>query len=289
MKRSICWVVAGLALALAGCASTGAVPGEQGTYTISKKSAAPGLGVSLHTKADVEREAQAFCRSKGLAMSVIAENVMPAEPGRLGYTELQFSCGTAIAQQLQSTTDQCRSSMSAAALDPIRNKVELLRESGDSPVPFQVATNTTFPSGAERDAISHWATLREACNRQSDAIPRVPSGATALQASVIQGSTQFYRQGEAQVGELIVALYNQKLTYGEFAQKRHEIGRDVVNAELAYRRSELEKDEQRSLQLRQIAEQAYANQLNAMANYIQAVNARKPLEVQVSGSISVRQ
>jgi hypothetical protein len=287
MERSIFWAVIGLGFLLGGCASTGAVPGEDGTFTISKKSAAPGLGVSLHTKADVEREAQDYCRAKGLAVSVIAENVMQAEPGRLGYTELQFTCGTTLAQKVQSADEQCRSSMSAPSLDPIRNKVELLRERGDLPVPFQVATNNTFPSAAERDAISLWASLREGCNRQSDAISRVPAGASALQASSIQGSMQFYRQGEAQVGELIVALFNQKLTYGEFALKRYEIGRDVVNAELAYRQSALEKDEQRALQLRQVAELAYANQLNAMANYIQAVNARRPLEVQVSGSISV--
>jgi hypothetical protein len=287
MERSICLAVAGLAFLLVSCASTGPVPGEDGTYTISKKSAAPGLGVSLHTKADVEREAHDYCGSKGLAVSVIAEHVMPAEPGRLGYTEPRFTCGAAISKQLASATKECRSSMSTPQLDPIRLKVELLRESADFPVPFRVATNDTFPSGAERDAIRLWASLREECNRRADAISRVPPSATALQTSVIQGSIQLYRQAEEQTGELLVALYNQKLTYGEFAQKRYEIGRDAATAELAYRQSALEKDEQRALQLRQIAEQAYANQLNAMANYIQAVNARNPLEVHVSGSINV--
>lgn len=81
-----------LACVVAGCSSTGVIPMDQDSYMIGKKDGAPGLGVSLKNKAAVHKEANEFCKKKGLEVQVLSENVTPAHPGRLGSTELQFRC-----------------------------------------------------------------------------------------------------------------------------------------------------------------------------------------------------
>jgi len=79
-------------LILAGCQSTGVVPMDQDSYFIGKKDGSPGIGVSLTNKAAVYREANDFCRKKGLEVKTLNLTVTPAMPARLGSTELQFRC-----------------------------------------------------------------------------------------------------------------------------------------------------------------------------------------------------
>ncbi len=77
---------------LFGCQSTGVVPMDQDSYMIGKKDGAPGLGVSLTNKAEVYREANEFCRAKGLEVKTLQVTTMPARPAQLGSTELHFKC-----------------------------------------------------------------------------------------------------------------------------------------------------------------------------------------------------
>ena len=65
---------------------------SQDSYYIGKKDGSPGLGVSLSNKAQVYKEAHAFCTEKGLEVFVLKETVTPAVPARLGSTELIFKC-----------------------------------------------------------------------------------------------------------------------------------------------------------------------------------------------------
>ena len=100
-------LVISFAILLTGCASTGVIPMDQDSYMIGKKDGTPGLGVSLSTKADVYREANDYCRAKGLEVKTLQVTTTPAQPAQLGSTELQFKCvapgGTA--QSLQKTPD----------------------------------------------------------------------------------------------------------------------------------------------------------------------------------------
>lgn len=84
-------LVAG-ALILTACQSTGVIPMDHGTYMIGKKDGTPGLGVSLSNKAEVYKEANAFCNEKGLEVETIKIIVSPAKLARLGSTELKFKC-----------------------------------------------------------------------------------------------------------------------------------------------------------------------------------------------------
>ncbi len=91
MNRNIFSVLTSFAL-LAGCQSTGVIPMDQDSFYVGKKDGSPGLGVSLSNKAEVYKEANAFCSKKGLMVEVMRETVTPAAPARLGSTELQFKC-----------------------------------------------------------------------------------------------------------------------------------------------------------------------------------------------------
>jgi hypothetical protein len=105
--------------------------------------------------------------------------------------------------------------------------VELHLVNVDVPPPFEIAANDTFPTPPERTAIAAWATLRDDCLKQTRAAALVPAAANPLQAVFVQQDQSFLNEAEAHVSELVLALYRAKLTYGEFADKRHEIIRDA--------------------------------------------------------------
>jgi hypothetical protein len=83
---------AAAAFLLIGCQSTGVIPVGPDSYMIGKKDGAPGLGVSFTNKAEVYREANDFCRAKGLDVRTLQVATLPARPGQLGSTELNFTC-----------------------------------------------------------------------------------------------------------------------------------------------------------------------------------------------------
>ncbi len=104
----------------------------------------------------------------------------------------------------------------------------------------------------------------------------------------IQQDRSFGQAASAKVGDLIVALYQEKLTYGEFARKRYEITRDAADAERQYRQSTQLADQQQRMQAQQLAQQQFANSLAAWSTYMQAANARQPQTVHIDGTIRVQ-
>ncbi|WP_051986822.1 hypothetical protein [Pseudidiomarina atlantica] len=85
-------IVLTISLIASACASTGVVSLGENLYYIGKKDGSPGLGVSVENKAEVYKEANAFCESKGLKLEIVEETVIPAAPARLGSTEIEFRC-----------------------------------------------------------------------------------------------------------------------------------------------------------------------------------------------------
>ena len=178
--------------------------------------------------------------------------------------------------------DQCQIELLAATeLDPIRRKVELYKPPTDGPPSFEFAANDTFATDAERPLIAKWATMRDSCIKRQMALLVAPSAANAQQAVVFQQEVAFAKDANTHISELIAALYQQKLTYGEFAQKRYWLSNQAVVAERAYRQSVIDRDEQRQLQ----AQQQFANALTAWGDYMQAVNARQPQSVYLNGTV----
>jgi hypothetical protein len=177
--------------------------------------------------------------------------------------------------------DQCRMMLASPELDPIRNKIELYKPPIDGPPPFEFASNDTFPTEEERALIAKWAEMRDSCIKRQMAVLASPSSADVQQTLVFQQELSFAKDTNAHIGELILALSQQKLTYGEFAQKRYWLSNEGVAAERAYRQSVMDRDEQRQLQ----AQQQFANALAVWGNYIQAVNARPPRTVYLNGTM----
>lgn len=123
--------------------------------------------------------------------------------------------------------EQCKSEFATPDLDPIRHKVELYRESTDAGIPFEIASNDAFPTDAELPAIAKWAMLRDECLRRTSEVSKPAADAGAVTSAVIRQRQFLYNQAGGRISELIVSLYQHKLTYGEFAHKRYEINRAV--------------------------------------------------------------
>lgn len=189
----------------------------------------------------------------------------------------------AIAAQFEAVHKQCEADMAIPKLNPLREKIEFARKP-DEPPPFQYASLDSFPTSAERPLIARWATLRDACLAREHAVNPVPANATALDESFIRQEMSFGAEAEAKVGELVVALYQQKLTYGEFAQRRYAISTAAASGARQYREARLLEDQDRKLQAQQLANQQFANSLNAWTNYMQAVNARQPQTVHLTSA-----
>ena len=179
--------------------------------------------------------------------------------------------------QLEAAQQQCKDEMMTSELDPIRQKVELTRIMSDKdPPPFTLASNDAYPTDSERPAIARWASLRDVCVRRANAIRATPSSANPKEVMDFQKQMSIGRELSAHVSELILVLYQQKLTYREFAQKQYEFGRDALAAELTLTQAIIERDDDRRVQAEQEAEQRFANVAKGWTDYIQSVNARQP-------------
>ena len=214
-------------------------------------------------------------------------------PGTAGYAngggdvhrKEQTRQQSAVTDQFAAIKAQCHDDFQTPELDPIRRKVELHRDSSDAAPPFEIAANDTFPTEAERAVIAKWATLCEGCIKRYDAVTRIPSSATPLQVVFLQKVRAFNKEAIARVSDLMVSLYQQKLTYGEFAKKRYEITRDATAAERQFRESTLIADHERQTQAQLVAQQQFQNNMAAWSNYMQSVSARQPQTVHLNGSV----
>jgi hypothetical protein len=78
---------------LAGCASTGVVPVDQGEYMISKQSAAGMFGTPAGVEADIYQEANAFCAARQQVLQTIDVQTQNAVPFvHEGSATLHFRC-----------------------------------------------------------------------------------------------------------------------------------------------------------------------------------------------------
>jgi len=92
MKKIIC-VGCVIGIIFSGCASTGVVPADRGTYMISKQSAAGIFGTPDGVRADIYKEANEFCAGQGKAVETINTEIKGAIPFvRTGSAMLVFKC-----------------------------------------------------------------------------------------------------------------------------------------------------------------------------------------------------
>ena len=77
---------------IVGCASTGVVPMDAGTYMIAKRSVQAGLGPPDGVKADVYKEANEFCSEENKKVETIDLQVTNSGFARPGNVSLTFRC-----------------------------------------------------------------------------------------------------------------------------------------------------------------------------------------------------
>ncbi len=191
----------------------------------------------------------------------------------------------AISDSYKASRQECKATLATSELDPIRHKVELIREQGDDPLPFEIATNDNFPSSADLPVIAKWATLRDECIRRLDAVQYIPTGANQLQIAMLSQLRSFGQQVAGDETELIIGLYQQKLTYGEFGRKRYEVGKAAGAFTLAIQQASAgSNNTQRQLEDLQAAQQQFTDTIDGFSKYVRAVQARKPRSVHMDGS-----
>lgn len=255
-------------IALSACATSPVTSTGPDTYSLS----ATRCGLCEPVTSYVTQEAGKYCQSQGKHIAVLGVSSNDRQPMFPGSATINFTCSSDNSAAVSSLTEECQKDMQSAELNSIRDKVELMRLNLDAPPPFAMASNQAYPTDTERQAIAKWASLRESCQARSRAARKPP--ATPLQRAVYDQEVSFGDEVVGKVSALIVALYQGKLTYGEFAQRRYEFARDGAAAEREYRQATLIADQQRAMQAEQLAQQNFQNKLAAWSTYIQAVNSR---------------
>ena len=79
-------------LLLVGCANTGVVPMDKGTYLISKKGPQVGFGPPIGIKGEAYTEANAQCAKEGQAVETLKLEETNAGFARSAAVALQFRC-----------------------------------------------------------------------------------------------------------------------------------------------------------------------------------------------------
>jgi hypothetical protein len=276
----------GIVIGLCACTTSPIVATGPQSYSLS----ATRCGICVPVTSYVTEQAGKYCQTQNKDMvvkSVTSNNMQPMFPGS---ATINFECVVHNAvTPLREEIEECKLETASPELDPIRHKVELYRAVWDAPPPFEMASNESYPADLERQAISKWATMRDACLARQRSVPRVPASATAMQAAVLEQDAAFGEEVAGKVSALIVALYQGKLTYGEFAQKRYEFGREGAAAEREFRQATLMSDQQRAIQAQQLAQQNFQNRLLAWSTYIQAVNSRPPqTQIQMQQNVTIQ-
>lgn len=263
---------------LAACGTSAVIKNaNNNTYSVSSQYGALNGSWTRATQEATDKAA-AYCASVGQKYYFMNEQ----RSGVVGWSpqesNITFTCGADIVAIVKDLQNNCKAEMQDAELDIIRTKVELFRLAPNSPPAFDIATNTTYPNAKENIAIAKWAKIREACiSKVDDAITSSHQPSTAMQKSFTDKQAEFRRQITAQVSALIVALYQGKLTYGEFAVKRYEMASSIDSAAADYRTAMLMQDRDAQMKAQQLAMQQQQNNIMAWGNYMQTVNARQPV------------
>lgn len=81
-----------LVACLSGCASSGVVPMDRGIFLITKRSGQIGTGAPVGAKADVYREANAYCQGQAMAVETVDFQMTASKVASPGSVALQFKC-----------------------------------------------------------------------------------------------------------------------------------------------------------------------------------------------------
>jgi hypothetical protein len=181
---------------LGGCGVADVVQTGPATYSVSAQYGSVN-GSWDRAQAEATAKARQFCEAKGQQVAPLDQQ----RSGAFGWTPqkstLAFACSQSTKALIEEAGAQCKASISAAELDPLRNKIELIAESAETPPPFSILANNTFPSGPDRPLIARWATLRDDCIKRRDKILREAIVGTPMQVNFQQAGSGVLARGHS--------------------------------------------------------------------------------------------
>ncbi len=283
MKKTTYLIYASFVLMLSACGTGEIIKNPNDTYSSTAQYGSLN-GSWTRAQTDAIAKANEFCSKNGQSYYFIDEK----RDGVVGWSPqkstITFACGQS-AEAYKDVQVECEKNLQIKDLDIIRSKVQLFKLANEEAVPFDLATNDNFPSAMEVEAIGKWAKLREECIAKFNRLKsNEPNFGTALQKTYTEQIKSFQSKLTASISELIVALYQQKMTYGEFAQRRYEITKNILSAERDYRQAILLADRDIQLKQTEIAQQQVQNSLVAWSAYMNAVNARQPQTIRLQSN-----
>lgn len=267
-----------LTLTLAGCGTVEVTKSRDGTMNVTSDQGTSLNGGWAHASSEAVKKATEFCAANGEIPYFFNES----RGGVPGWSKLSssinFSCGPDASKTGKAITEKYQERLKRdTELLPLASKVEFFRESR-TPVPFTIASNNDHPTTTEAQLIAKWAKIREDYVREiAELNAKVPIGGDALQQANVKKLRAFGEDITARIADLIVALYNGKLSYGEFARKRYEVSSSLQSASEEFQRSVLQADRDAQIRQQALAEQQRANSLAAWSTYMQTVNSRPPV------------
>ena len=264
-------------LFLSGCGTTEIIKNPNtSSYTVTGNQSWATGGWDKASR-DATQKAVDFCGKNNQNYVFISEQRNGVPGFSLLTSAISFTCGINIKEAMQVKSDECKAEMLTPELDPIRYKVELIKDDGSSSPSFDISTNTNFPTALEVMAIAKWAKIREVCDAKSkQVLSATDTPLNPMQTAYRDKQREFRDELTSQVNLLVVALYQGKLPYGEFAQKRYEVYLNIKSAERDFRSATLLQDRNAQMQAQDLAIKQQQNNINAWNNYMQSVNARQP-------------
>lgn len=166
----------------------------------------------------------------------------------------------------------CTSLMASSEIDIIRSKVDMFHILADkSPVPFSILSNENYPTEIEAVAIGKWADLRDKCNTraaQADTKVQFPPSVARNSVETLQS---FGTRATHQLNLLVLALYQGRITYGQFAAQQTEVRNTLIDTKLEYIKAMKEQDYNKRMQESALAEQQFQNRQQAWGTFLQGV------------------
>jgi PBP1b-binding outer membrane lipoprotein LpoB len=163
---------------------------------------------------------------------------------------------------------QCAAEMKSPELDPIRDKVSI--ENAINP-PVRFLVNNNKPTPKEAQALLTWASLREKCAGYERAaiasLPVPPDMDADIKERAKAGLNNVIDQAQRGGNYLIAALYEKRMTYGEFNKHRADLSQKILAEHAAYVATWVEQDKASTLQKAAVAQQ----QADATVAVLQAV------------------
>jgi hypothetical protein len=180
--------------------------------------------------------------------------------------------------QREAVNEECHQNLDAADLGALQGKVEIWRRPPDGPVPFKILANDKFPTSDDQQVIERWASVRDRCDQRMIATMTFPPHANRVTHDFLDAEYGVIKEADSRVGNLIVALYQQKLTYAEFASKRLESAQEQAQTLRSMEEGQRARDDAAIA----AAKDRFNQGLVAWGIYLQALQARQPQTVYVT-------